>query len=157
MARRKSRKSGRFTKSTRTRRKSKLNIVNAAVSLAVANSVSQNVAGVNLRDFIFAGTQFSELHASGWNYADSAADGRNPYNAIITLNEIFRNRQGGKPGDRTSPFAQMTTNLKANIIPLTMGVIGIPIIAKVATKLLRKPMLTPMNRMLKMTGLDVKV
>ena len=156
MARR--RKSGRFTKSTRrTSRKSKLNIVNAAVSLAVANSVSQNVAGVNLRDFIFAGTQFSDLHTSGWNYIDSAADGRNPYNAIITLSEIFRNSQGGNPGDRPKPFAQMTENLKANWVPLTVGVIGIPMVAKVATKLLRKPMLTPMNRMLKMTGLDVKV
>ena len=123
--------------------------------MAVANSVSQNVAGVNLRDFIFAGTQFSDLHASGWNYANSAADGRNAYNSIITLSEIFRNSQGG--AGRTSPFAQMTTNLKANVVPLAVGVIGIPIIAKVATKLLRKPMLTPMNRMLKMTGLDVKV
>jgi len=37
------------------------------------------------------------------------------------------------------------------------GVILIPVVAKVATKLLRKPVLTPVNRIIKMTGLDVKV
>ena len=148
-----------------------MNLVNAAVSLAVANSVTRNVAGVNLRDFLFAGTQFSDLHESGWNYINSAADGRNNYNSIITLSEIFRNSQGG--AGRSKPFTQMTENLKANWLPLTVGVIGIPMAAKVATKLpagifipagftiakklLGKSILRPARKMIKATGLEVTV
>ena len=48
-------------------------------------------------------------------------------------------------------------NIKANWLPLMVGVVGIPIIAKVATKLIRKPIILPANRMLKSVGLDVKV
>ena len=159
MARR-SRKNGRYTKSSsRRRRKPKVNLVNAAVSLAVANSVSRNIAGVNLRDFLFAGTQFSDLHESGWNYV--GGKGGNNYNAIITLSEILRGTQDNSSGlgnsGRPSVATQLADNLKTNIVPLTIGVVGIPVAAKVLTKLLRKPMLTPMNRMIKMTGLDVKV
>ena len=147
MARRKSKK-------PRSRSKPKLNLIDTGVSLLIANSVSQNVAGVGIRDFLFAGTQYSSLHSSGWNYAASG-DGRNNYNKIITLNEIFRGSQGGT--DRTSPTVQLMGNLKENWLPLTVAVVGIPMAAKVAKKALRAPVLTPMNRMLKMSGLGVKV
>ena len=151
------RTNGRFTKSTRrrTNRKPKTNLTNLAVSALVANSVSKNVAGINIRDFLFAGTQFSDLHESGWNYINSAADGRNAYNSIVTLSEIFRGTQGSV--GRTSPGTQMMDNLKANWLPLTVGVIGIPIAAKVGMKLIRKPIILPLNRAIKSIGLDVKV
>jgi len=134
-----------------------MNLVNTAVSLAVANSVTQNVAGLNLRDFLFAGTRFSDLHETGWNY--QTGSGRNSYNAMVTLSEIFRGTQGTAGGghDRPTPITQMGENLKANWLPMAVGVVGIPLLAKVATKVLRKPVLTPMNKMIKMTGLDVKV
>jgi hypothetical protein len=48
-------------------------------------------------------------------------------------------------------------NIKANWLPLMVGVVGIPVVAKVATKLIRKPIILPANRMLKSVGLDVKV
>ena len=133
-----------------------MNLTNLAVSALVANSVSKNVAGINIRDFLFAGTQFSDLHESGWNYINSAADGRNAYNSIVTLSEIFRGTQGGN-GDRTPPGTQLMDNLKANWLPLTVGVIGIPIAAKVGMKLIRKPIILPLNRAIKGLGLDVKV
>ena len=131
-----------------------MNLTNLAVSALVANSVSNNVAGVGIRDFLFAGTQFSDLHESGWNYAASG-EGRNDYNSIITLNELFRGSQGST--GRTHPATQLMDNLKANWLPLTIAVIGIPAIAKVATKVLRKPLLLPLNRAIKGVGLDVKV
>ena len=125
-----------------------MNLVNTAVSLAVANSVSQNVMGLNLRDFILAGTQYSDSNISGWQQTGD------PHNRQITLTELFRGNQKYHTDSITKGIVE---NVKSNALPLAVGVIGIPIIAKVATKVLRKPILTPMNRMIKMTGLDVKV
>jgi len=48
-------------------------------------------------------------------------------------------------------------NLKDNWFQMTMGVVLIPVVAKTATKLIRKPVILPANRMLKSVGLDVKV
>ena len=125
-----------------------MNLVNTAVSLAVANSVSQNVAGLNLRDFLFAGTTFSDKNSAGWGQTGD------PHNRQITLMELL---QGSQIRHGDSIGKALSTNLKNNAVPLAFAVIGIPVIAKVATKVLRKPILTPMNRMIKMTGLDVKV
>jgi len=125
-----------------------MNLVNTAVSLAVANSVSQNLAGLNLRDFLFAGTGFSDKLSSGWEQTGD------PHNRQITLMEVL---QGSQIRHGDSIGKALSTNLKNNAVPLAFAVIGIPVIAKVATKVLRKPILTPMNRMIKMTGLDVKV
>jgi len=125
-----------------------MNLVNTAVSLAVANSVSQNVMGLNLRDFILAGTKYSDSNISGWQQTGD------PHNRQITLTELFRGNQKYHTDSITKGIVE---NVKSNALPLAVGVIGIPIIAKVATKVLRKPILTPMNRMIKMTGLDVKV
>jgi len=49
------------------------------------------------------------------------------------------------------------SNFKKNWVMMTVGVVGIPIIVKTATKLIRKPVILPANRMLKSVGLDVKV
>jgi hypothetical protein len=51
----------------------------------------------------------------------------------------------------------MVRNFKKNAVPLAISIVAIPAIAKVATKLLRKPMILPANRLLKSTGLDVKL
>jgi hypothetical protein len=48
-------------------------------------------------------------------------------------------------------------NIKDNWIQLGMGVILIPVAAKTVSKLIRKPIILPANRMLKSVGLDVKV
>ena len=104
--------------------------------------------GLNLRDFLFAGTAFSDSNISGWQQTGD------PHNRQITLTELFRGNQKYHTDSITKGIVE---NVKSNALPLAVGVIGIPIIAKVATKLLRKPILTPMNRMIKMSGLDVKV
>tara|TARA_B100000767_G_C19613275_1_gene470783 strand:+ start:564 stop:896 length:333 start_codon:yes stop_codon:yes gene_type:complete len=51
----------------------------------------------------------------------------------------------------------LTTNFKANWGQIAMGVILIPVAIKTASKLIRKPVILPANRMLKSVGLDVKI
>ena len=48
-------------------------------------------------------------------------------------------------------------NFKKNAIPMLGTVILAPVAAKMAKKVLRKPVLNPMNKLIKQTGLDVKV
>ena len=150
MARR--RKNGRFTKSTRrTRRKPKVNLVNTAVGLGVANAVTQGMFNSNLMDF-FTGNRDGRYQAG--------SDG----SQRLTLPELFGagsiafgGNYAGSAGQYDNLTNTLRTNFERNWLKMAGGVILIPVAAKVATKLLRKPVLTPMNRMIKMTGLDVKV
>ena len=152
MAQRKNRKSGRYTKSTRRRSKPKTNLTNIGVSLLVANAVSKNIAGLGAWDFITAGTSLSARGASGW------ATRGDQFNNIITLQEILSGQQSQTTGSGQPISEAFMENIKANWLPLTIAVIGIPIAANVATKLLRKPLILPANRMLKSIGVkDVKV
>jgi hypothetical protein len=152
MAARKNRRTGRYTKSTTTRRrksKSKTNLTNLAVSGLVLNAVSNNVAGIGIYDFLTAGTSMNPSRGmSGW-----AVSGDRHHN-IITLRELF----AGKQTSGQSINDAVIQNLKANWLPMTVAVVGIPLVANVATKLLRKPVILPANRMLKSVGLkDVKL
>jgi hypothetical protein len=123
-------------------------LTNLAVSALIANSVSTNVAGTGLIDF------FTNKTGGGSSF-------------VVTLPELIDGLRGGtggvwgpsavKAGIDQTPQAVLVRNLKANWVPLTVSVIAIPVIAQVATKMLRKPMILPMNRMLKNTGLDVKM
>ena len=133
----------------RSRSKPKLNLVDVGVSLIVANAVSTNVTGLNLRNFFLAGTDYSEANRAGYGVSDTN------HNQLITLKEMFGGPRGS--GSVTPIGTALMDNVKANVIPLTIAVIGIPIVAKIAKKTLRAPILTPMNKLLKMSGLGVKV
>ncbi len=136
----------------RSRSKPKLNLIDTGVSLLIANSVSTNVTGLSLRDFLFAGTSFASTDERGFNSTN-----RN-WNNNVTLKEILGGSQLNASQGRTeTPGQQMMENAKANAVPLAIAVIGIPMIAKVSKKFLRTPILTPVNKMLKMSGLGVKV
>jgi len=126
-----------------------LNLVNTATSLLVANELSKNVAGLPLKDFLLAGTQFSDTNQYGMTVSGD------PFNNIITLSEIFKGNQGSST--RPPVGETLFNNAKKNIANIAIAAVAIPVGAKVLTSLLRKPVLTPMNRMLKMTGLEVKV
>jgi len=152
MAQRKNRKSGRYTKSTRRRSKPKTNLTNIGVSLLVANAVSKNIAGLGAWDFLTAGTSLNTRGASGW------ATRGDQFNSMITLQEMLSGGQTSSHMDGDSITTVFMDNIKANWLPLSVAVIGIPIVANVATKLLRKPLILPANRMLKSIGVkDVKV
>lgn len=80
----------------------------------------------------------------------------------ITLPELFGAGPGpigGMYGSNVGGFTgAVRRNFENNWGQLLFGVVGIPVIAKVATKFLRKPVLTPINKTLKMAGInDVKV
>ena len=51
----------------------------------------------------------------------------------------------------------LMSNLKKNGFQMAAGVVLIPVVAKSVTKLIRKPVILPANRMLKSVGLDVKL
>jgi len=127
-----------------------MNLTNLAVSALVANSVSNNITGLNAWDFLTAGTSLNKMGASGWEVTGD------PHRARITLQEIFA---GTQTSGTTSISEAIGTNLKNNWMQLAIGVIGIPIAANVTMKLLRKPIVLPLNRLLgkKGLGLEVKV
>jgi hypothetical protein len=81
--------------------------------------------------------------------------------SIITLPELLgakgRNLGGTYGGYATGFFDAVGKNAKGNMGQLAFTMIAIPVLAKVATKVLRKPVLNPANKLIKMTGLDVKV
>ena len=115
----------------------------------VANSVSKNVTGAGLVEFFTSKT---------------GGDG----SFTITARELVDYLTGGnagiygpsavRAGIDATPQGVMLRNIKENWMPLTASVVLIPVIAGVATKLLRKPIILPANRMLKSMGLkDVKL
>ena len=74
--------------------------------------------------------------------------------------ELFGFGPGGVGGNFSGTdtlTSVLKENFEKNAGKMAVGVIAIPVIAKVATKMLRKPVLNPMNKALKMTGLDIKV
>ena len=79
----------------------------------------------------------------------------------LTLPELLGlGKYGGFGGNYSSGYdfqSVMKKNLSQNGLKIIGSAIMIPIVANVLTKTLRKPIILPMNRALKMTGLDVKV
>jgi len=102
-------------------------------------------------DFLTAGTSFSSRGASGW------ATRGDQFNNIITLQEILSGEQRQSTGTGQPISEAFMENIKANWLPLAVGVVGIPVAVRTASKLIRKPVILPANRMLKSVGLDVKL
>ena len=149
-----SRKSGRFAKTTRRRRsKPKTNLTNLAVSALVANSITKGAFNTNLVEFVTGNTEDARLG----NGNKFGSDG----SYVMSLPELMgigSSRVGGNYGAGVGGFqGALMRNLKANWLEIAMGVVLIPVVAKTATKLIRKPVILPANRMLKSVGLDVKV
>ena len=74
----------------------------------------------------------------------------------LTLPELFRS-EGGNYAAGWDLQSVVMKNIKDNWIQLGMGVILIPVAAKTVSKLIRKPVILPVNRILKSINLDVKV
>jgi hypothetical protein len=126
-------------------------LANIAVSAAVANSITEGMFNTNLIEFLTG-------RVNG-NFRPGA-DGSN----ILTLPELLGAGPGGLGGNfgsmrgHTSLAESLTTNFKKNAFKMGVAVVMIPVIGNVATKILRKPVILPANRMLKSVGLkDVKM
>jgi len=105
--------------------------------------------GANLPDFI-TGRRDGRYVAGG--------DGSNR----LTLPELLGLSGSGGVGGTYSQghgglMEALEYNFKKNFGKMMFGVIVVPMIAQAATKVLRKPVIQPANKLLKMTGLNVKV
>ena len=144
-----SRKNGRFTKTTRRRRsKPKTNLGNIAVSALVANSITQGMFNTNLVQFMTGNTGDARFGSDG--------------SSVLSLPELLGVGDsvafGGNYGTGRSLQTELVRNFKANWPAMTMGVIGIPIVANIAMKVIRKPIILPANRMIsKYVSKDVKI
>ena len=135
----------------RSRTAKNVNILNIAESALLANAVTQGLFNSNLKDFVF-GTRDGAYVAGG----DGAAR--------LTLPEIFGVGKiplggfyGSNPSSGYENFSStVMTNAKANFMTMGTSLILIPIGFTVASKLTKKPRATT-NKLLKMTGLGVKV
>lgn len=133
MARRKSTK-------RRSRRTPKLNLINAGTGLIVANAVTNGMFNANLMDF-FTG-RLNGKYVAG-------ADG----SWRITLPEFFTGLKIHSQASGGTLGGVLTHNFKKNGFTMVSTVLLAPVVANMAKKVLRKPVLTPANRMLKTVGL----
>ena len=76
----------------------------------------------------------------------------------LTLPELLGLGAGGSNHAKGYGFQRVVTdNIKKNFVPMMGTIIVAPMVANVVTKVLRKPVILPANRLLKTTGLDVKL
>ena len=106
--------------------------------------------GLGLPTFLGLANDFS----GGYNEKNNSNE--------VTAKELFDAMTGGSGGVYAKSFpggmpAVIKSNLRNNGLMMMAQVIGIPVAARIITKAIRKPILTPANKMLKMTGLDVNV
>jgi len=114
------------------------------VSLVVANAVTEGLAGANLMDFITG--RMNGVYRAG-------RDG----GYRLTLPGMITGESFGTDQNVQSVPDALVRNFKANAVPMISTVILAPVLAKMAKKVLRKPVLNPLSKLLKSTGLDVKV
>ena len=141
-------RNGRYTKSTRrTRRKPKLSLTNTAQSVLIADAVSRGMFSVPLMTFL----GLSQNFPGGQNNSHE-----------ITLRELANLAMGGIGGIHSGSFPGglpevLKRNLSQNWMSMAAASVFIPIGFKIGTKLLRKPVIQPANRLLKMAGLGTEV
>jgi hypothetical protein len=124
-----------------------MNISNLAVSAIVANAVTEGVFRSNIVDFMTG-------RSNGVFKAGTDGSMR------LTLPELLGLGAGGIGGNYATGYdlqKVVTMNIKKNFVPMMGTIIVAPIIANVVKKTLRKPLILPANRLLKSTGLDVKL
>jgi len=98
-----------------------------------------------------------EFVMQGWGKNNFAGS----HTTSITLPDLFeRMISGGNTGMVNSNFPNIQDSIKDNLTRegamMVAQIIGYPILFGVAMKVLRKPVILPLNRTLKNIGLDVK-
>ena len=132
----------------RRRSKPKLNLLNTAQTLLVANAVTTSVFGANVMDFV-TGRRDGVFDAN----RDGGLRITLPELAGFSANGFSASKIGGSYGNVGSFGNAVSQNIAANLTPLIVGVVGIPIAFKVGKQLAGKTLINPMNRGLKMVGL----
>jgi hypothetical protein len=124
--------------------------MNLAQTAVIGNIITENAFGLDLWNFLTSDEK--EMITSGKYKGQMGTAQRR-----ITLKELMT---GWKKhyGTTDNEFQLAWKNIKDNWMGLAVGMIGTPIAFKIAKKVLRKPILTPLNKAVKMAGLnDVKV
>ena len=117
------------------------------MSALVADQITKGAFNANLSDFITGRTDGVFKAGSDGSYR-------------LTLPELLGLGAGGIGGNYSKGYGfqrVVTDNIKKNIVPMLGTIILAPMVANVVTKTLRKPVILPANRLLKSTGLDVKL
>jgi len=152
-ARRRTRAPARKT-TTRRRSKPKISVSNTAQSLIIANAISRGMFGVPLMTFLGLTKDFNQYGSSGNNSNE------------ITAKELIDLATGGGGGISSNYTfegekgltAALRYNIKDNFVKMATYAVVTPIAFKVGKQLLNKPIIRPMNKVIKMAGLkDVKV
>ena len=121
-----------------------MNLVDTGVSLIVANAVTEGLAGSNL-----------------WEFASGRSNGRYRAGADgstrLTLPGLITGETFSSGSSVQSVSDAIKYNFKKHGMQMIGTVILTPVLAKMGKKVLSKPVLRPMNKLLKTTGLDVKV
>jgi len=121
----------------------------------VANAVTQGLFNVDLKTFFMGGLTAEGVHATG---------GR-----MITGKELLSGLTGGSAGTSgvmkglggtsmrfgDTLAGQLKTNIKDNGLNMMLQVVGIPLAFKYGKKILAKPVINPVNRLIR-NGLGVK-
>ncbi len=115
--------------------------------MIIANALTQGAFRVPLTVFLGLNNNFP----GGTNSSNE-----------VTLKELLDLAIGGNGNIHAGSFPDgfrgvMKSNLKANWVQMAMTAVAVPVAFRVGTKLLRKPIITPMNRMIKMAGLGSEV
>jgi hypothetical protein len=125
--------------------------MNAAQGLVVGNILSEGAFGLDLWNFITSDEK--KLITSGKYKGQMGTSSRR-----ITLKEMLNGFKTHGAGVSENEFQLAWKNIQDNWMQMAIGTIATPIAFKVAKKVLRKPVITPLNKAVKMAGLnDVKV
>ena len=122
-------------------------MTNTAQSILIADAVSRGMFALPLTTFLGLNNNFP----GGTNSSDE-----------VTLRELINLAAGGSGGVYAQSFPGgmkqvLTNNFKKNAVSMIGSAILIPIGFKIGTKLLRKPVIQPMNKLIKMSGLGSEV
>ena len=115
--------------------------------MIIANAISKGAFEVPLTTFL----GLSQNFPGGQNNSHE-----------LTLKELLDVAMGGTGSIHSGSFPDgltgvMRRNLKNNWVSMATAAVAVPIVFKIGTKLLRKPVITPMNRLIKMSGLGTEV
>jgi hypothetical protein len=111
------------------------------------NSISQSLFNTNLVEF--ATGKVNGVYKPG-------SDG----STVLTLPELLGAGPGGIGGNFGSGYSLgkvVTTNFNKNWMQLLTGVVILPVAVRMVSKVIRKPVILPANRLLKQFDLGVKI
>ena len=153
-----SRKTGKFSRTTRRTRRSKTtSVLKIAESALLADAITKGVFNADLRNFLMSTT--GAASTSGTKFTQ------------ITLRELLSGISGGSydtqytmtQGGKKSVYGntiseQIMDNLKKNGLMLAFNLVAIPVAFRVGKRVLAKPLINPLNRQIRNMGVrELKV